>query len=488
MNINMSHSINKQFTKQLQSIILGASSSLLVLALTACGGGGGSSSDNSSTVDETQTPTLPTLTTKPRPSISTSFIPASVKKPYTLELARWNIKNNGDTAYATANTDAMQNAIDWADANGYDGITVPAGNYLIGKYGNAVYQAGITLPSNMVFELDKDATIEMHTNDKWNYCLIDVREKKNVVIRGGTLKGDRDSHIYTPRDSDGKAGHDEGHLICVQHESENVLVENMTLTHATGDGILLVGHKGAGSFVNNVIIRKNNVHNNRRQGVSIVGGQNVLIEDNEIHRINGVSPQFGIDIESGIYTSANIIIRRNNFHHNRGGDIVNTDGANVWIENNTMHQGEGNKYIDGPLVWHRNVDMSILNNDITMLTTSANWWWGMISYAKEYSAKNTATTYIENNTCNGCGIYTRYHHGLVMRNNKVSDRPVLVHYIKNMKLEDNKLIGGASWFDAEYRLKQVSGSASGNTLDGVLQDIKLSYKPTNHNIDGDYWK
>jgi len=122
----------------------------------------------------------------------------------------------------------------------------------------------------------------------------------------------------------------------------------MKIRNMTGDGLLLVNN------IEDVTIRRNTIHNNRRQGISVVGSARIEIENNEIYNIQGTPPQFGIDIEGAGRTDQDIIIRRNHFHHNRGGDIVSSTGKNTFIINNVMEQGEGNQYIDGPLVtWER---------------------------------------------------------------------------------------------------------------------------------------
>src|SRR5690606_5564281 len=76
---------------------------------------------------------------------------------YMIELDRWDIPNNRTSPEKT--TDNLQAAIDWAVSEGYGRIHLPAGHYLIGKYGNDIYQAGIELKSNMAFLLEKVANI-----------------------------------------------------------------------------------------------------------------------------------------------------------------------------------------------------------------------------------------------------------------------------------------------------------------------------------------
>ncbi len=405
-------------------------------------------------------------TMSPVDSLPYSQIPTNT---YTIELERWEIPNDRKDPVKT--TDNLQKAIDWAVTEGFGQIRLPAGHYLIGKYGNDIYQAGIELHDNMAFLLDKNAIIEMAPNNKWNYCAIAVTEKSHVVISGGTILGDREQHEYTPR-KDGATTHDEGHLICIQNESTYITVENVTIGKANGDGILLVGQKGPGSSVKHITIKRNNLVDNRRQGVSIVGGTDVLIEKNEIHHTSGTPPQFGIDVESLSYKSEDITIRNNYFHHNSGGDIVNTDGKKVMIENNILLQGEDGKYIDGPIVYWKKGDLTIRNNTITMTSVSANNWNGIIMYSNDIPKTNPATTFIYENTCNNCGFYMYKGADLVIRDNHLKKGHLVFSEMDNLTVENNIVEHpNKCW---AYRFLDVKGSAKGNTYNGEPFDIPLS--------------
>lgn len=396
-------------------------------------------------------------------------------REYVIELDRWDIPGNGTSPEKT--TDNLQAAIDWATGEGYGRVRLPAGHYLIGKLGNNIYQAGIELKSNMAFLLDREAVIAMAPNDKWNYCAIAVRNKSYVVISGGTILGERDHHIFTPRQSDNSVVHDEGHLICIEGEgSNNVWVENMVLAKANGDGVLIVGSKrGEPQKLKNVTIKHCNFADNRRQGISIVGGADILIENNEIHHTRGTAPQFGIDLEGAGRLNENIQIRANYFHHNRGGDIVNTDGKNVLVENNIMHQGEGSKYLDGSIVYWKNADWTVRNNEITMLTVSANNWNGIIMYSNDNPKKSNNTSYIYENTCNSCGFYMYKGADLVVRDNHLKDGHLAFWKMTNLTVENNKVEHkNRCW---AYRFKEVSGKAGGNTYNGDAFEIPLSDQP-----------
>jgi len=389
---------------------------------------------------------------------------------YIIDLERWDISNNGTQAVAT--TDNLQAAIDWAVEQGFNQVVIPDGNYLIGKFGNAIYQRGIELHDDMALILSANTVIEMAPNDKWNYCLIAINNKRNVTVRGGTLIGDRAGHIFTPR-ADGGTAHDEGHGLCLQGGTNRVLVENMTIRDMTGDGLLLVNN------IEDVSILRNNINNNRRQGVSIVGSARIKIENNEIHHINGTSPQFGIDIEGAGRTDQDIIIRRNYFHHNRGGDIVSSTGKNTFILNNILEQGEGNTYIDGPLVTWERTDNVIVNNTITMLGGSVNGRLGYIQYSGG-NDNNPATTYVHDNVCNGCGMYMYRANGADIRRNKFNGYFLALADFTNATVIDNDVTygpEGSPRYCWTYRIRNTTGSARDNTIEGQETELPLSNQP-----------
>ncbi|MGH1540571.1 MAG: right-handed parallel beta-helix repeat-containing protein [Arenicella sp.] len=406
----------------------------------------------------------------PSPPVNINFsvqLPAMPNtREYSIELERWDIPN--DRTQPLKTTDNLQAAIDWAFAEGYSRVIVPDGNYLIGKFGNAIYQKGIVLSGNTELVLGENTIIEMAGNDKWNYCVIAITGRSNIIIRGGTLKGDRDTHTYTPRNG-GSTAHDEGHGICIQNGAHRVLVQDMTIKNMTGDGSLLVTN------VSDVTFRGNDIFNNRRQGISIVGGTRVNIEDNEIHHIKGTSPQFGIDIEGAGRIDRDISIHKNYFHHNRGGDIVSSTGRNVFIQDNIMEQGDGSSYIDGPLVTWPKTDNVIRRNTITMTSGSVNGRLGYIQYSGGGNRGHNRVTYVYDNICNGCGMYMYDAAYADIRRNKFLGYFLALKNFKNATVIDNTVT--SSLYCWSYRIRNTTGRARGNTYNGQLVNLPLSNRP-----------
>lgn len=404
------------------------------------------------------------------PGGRTPTLPAVPSTPsqYTVELSRFGISNDGTRPVATA--EGLDAAIEFAARAGHDTVTLPTGNYLIGKPGNDIYYDGIDLVSGITLDLN-GSTLQMATNDKWNQCLISVTGLTDVTIRNGTLVGDRDTHVFTPRPGGGTA-HDEGHLICVQSGSRRILIEDLTMRKATGDGILLVGNRSNGS-VRDITIRDNEIDNSRRQGISIVGAINVLIENNEIHHIVGTSPQFGIDVESLSFDSRDIIIRNNDFHHNFGGDIVNTDGKNVLIEHNSFREGSGNRNLDGPIVFWPRADQTIRHNTLFVRTGSVNGKVGIIGYSgRERSERsNPATNWIYDNHCDGCGFYIYNTSGFRVMRNTFENGYIAVRDVDDLVLLDNEVSYPTNCWP--YRFLRVDGFASGNTHNGRPKPLPM---------------
>ncbi|WP_309121650.1 S-layer homology domain-containing protein [Paenibacillus sp.] len=91
----------------------------------------------------------------------------------------------------------------------------------------------------------------------------------------------------------------------------------------------------------NVTIQNSEIAFNRRQGISVTGGDNVVIHNNRLHDIGGTAPGYGIDSEGmGFFPISNLTITNNRLYNNRG-DIVLADGRNGRIEGNRLESRIG---------------------------------------------------------------------------------------------------------------------------------------------------
>ena len=214
---------------------------------------------------------------------------------------------------------------------------------------------------------------------------------------------------------------------------------DVDLSEATGDGALIVAQGAEGSSCKDITIRDCTSFDNRRQGVSIVGGERVLIEQSELHHINGTAPEFGIDIESLSYLSRDITIRQSSFHHNHGGDFVNCDGHGVLFESNTLEEGEGNSNVDGPIVYWTDTDQWIRNNHITVVNGSVNGKVGVISYAVGPAKADASVTTVEGNTLVGAGMYMYQGADLAITGNSLDQGYICLADMASVSLEGNSI-------------------------------------------------
>lgn len=403
-------------------------------------------------------------------------LPPEHTNEYVIELERWMISNDSGDPVETRTR--MNEAIVWATENGFDKVVVPPGSYHLGEPTNDIYAGGIELVGDMTFELSDGAVIQMATNDRHNYCVISVQSHDDITIRGGEIRGDRETHIF-----EGGTSHDEGHGICVWTAASHVLIEDMELHELTGDGVLIVGRRESDEMAEDpsthITIRDNEIHHNRRQGVSVVGAHNVVIANNHIHHIEGTSPQFGIDIEGAGRTDRDILVFQNNFHDNAGGDVVTSSGHNVWIEENTMTQcqvGEEGVYDaslpcdlerqwDAPIILWKETDNVVLNNTIRMSMGTVNGRFGIVGYADRDSRAPTRENPVGNtivgNTFYDAGIHMAWNRRYFVADNTLYEGVILAYLLGCTRLENNRINRTAS---ENYKLRNVAGTARGNVL------------------------
>lgn len=158
-----------------------------------------------------------------------------------------------------------------------------------------------------------------------NDSLLNVESARNVIIRGeGKTGGTVQMHKrdYQNRELYSKSEHRHGIVV---RGGKNILIENMRSVSSGGDGII-VTHKNA-DFPRNITIRKVDCDDNHRQGLSIICGYDILVEDSIFRNTSGTNPEAGIDVESNKNDDpvSNITIRNCKMVDNAGfGLIIST--------------------------------------------------------------------------------------------------------------------------------------------------------------------
>lgn len=121
------------------------------------------------------------------------------------------------------------------------------------------------------------------------------------------------------------------------NDSKNINIKGFEIKKAGGDGILINGTTE--KQTENINISDNIIDNNRRNGISAIGGVfNLIIDNCKIINTSGINPQFAIDLEpwqDGIYNDT-ITIKNCYFNNNIGGIDILSQNKNIIIENNTF--------------------------------------------------------------------------------------------------------------------------------------------------------
>lgn len=272
-----------------------------------------------------------------KPPIS-SLIPAQGNAKYINPADKLWYVDAEFTTLATDDTDAINNIIQYAYQNGYEGIYIPKsdGRYLINGNDlsdNTYYyaNAGILIKNMNGFKIimDPKAEIQVKTSDKIGYVIINVRDSSNIIIDGGNIFGDRDYHIG----STGEWGFGINISIC-----DNVRISNIKIENCWGDGIIAQGRDGQPAvYSSNIYIDNVRSIRNRRQGLSIVSVKKMWVKNSYFANTNGTLPESGIDVEcnTGYPVNENIYIENNLFEDNNRCDILLSNRAdNIVVRNN----------------------------------------------------------------------------------------------------------------------------------------------------------
>ena len=237
----------------------------------------------------------------------------------------------------------------------YDCMYLPAGVYHIDAVGGYYYGpnntdwqfGGIVLTDNQKLIMSDSALLLTIANSNKNYQVINVSGRKNISISGGQIIGERREH----KGSSGEWGH--GIYIA---GSTNISIENVDISQCWGDGIYLGLYDGwddagnAKQFLSDgVTITNCNLHDNRRNNLSITDVSNVTVRNCEFNYANGTAPQYGIDIEPNRNnTCSNVTISDSTFHGNAGGTIQILGQLNAHVKGVTIENCTGDKK---PVIW-----------------------------------------------------------------------------------------------------------------------------------------
>lgn len=308
----------------------------------------------SAVIEFTQKDTSCTLTVKEKDSgLSASCTLACGELKSVLSYgAIPNDGKNDVTAFLMAIQAAADKVNASSDSTHRETVYVPAGVYDIYTDNSDVTKDRTIVlwgAKRIDIVLEDGAVIKGMPNDRKNYDVIGFVMCDDCTITGGKVMGDRDQHI--------NKGGEWGHCISV-YQSTNITISNMEICNGWGDGIW-IGDYSEKQGSSKITVKNCNIHNNRRNNISLTCAKNITIDSCKLNDANGTDPQFGIDIETnyddlpcenitlvnteikgnkkgavGIITAANNILLKN---CDITGEIHNMRGDNVRLENTKVN-------------------------------------------------------------------------------------------------------------------------------------------------------
>lgn len=215
-----------------------------------------------------------------------------------------NVKDKGATGDGrTDDSAAIQAAIDTVAGTGGT-VLVPDGVYMVSAVEN-----NLLLKSDMTLKLAGGAVLKAIPNDATHYAVLTISGAANVWVMGGTLEGERNAHR-------GKSG-EWGMGIRIDDGAKNVTIAGLTAKKMWGDGFYV-------QDAEDVRFCGVTADGNRRQGLSIIDADGVLVQNATFKNTGGTRPGAGIDLEPDRDSQriANVRIENSKFFDNAGGGIL----------------------------------------------------------------------------------------------------------------------------------------------------------------------
>lgn len=211
--------------------------------------------------------------------------------------------------------------------------SIPAGTYKIDANKSIIPKNGSEI------KLDPRTRLTVIPTKHGSYRVFQIKNVENVKISGGSLVGDKYTHL-------GNIG--EWGMGIEIRDSKNIFISDMNVDKMWGDAIY-VGTNGKNSTYN---INLNNIrmNDNRRQGLTITSVNKLLANNIKATNTKGVKPASGIDIEpnNGSMVLKNIVLKNIKTLGNQGSGIQiglskydsSTKPVSITIENHQDSNSE----------------------------------------------------------------------------------------------------------------------------------------------------
>ena len=231
-------------------------------------------------------------------SANTMLVPTSETSP------SYNIENSLPSGYVKDGSRDYTTYIQKAILNNSN-ITFPAFPILIND-------TGLLIPSNRTITFSEGSELWMKPSSKGGYKMLELRSATNVTLVNPVLKGDRRNHLGTTGEW--------GNGISINGGSD-ITILSPKLTEFWGDGIYIGVEQGV--TPRNITIKNAFAQQNRRNGITVVSVDGLLLESPYAGFSNGTLPMAGIAFEpnSNDQEIKNVVINNPKTESNLGAGI-----------------------------------------------------------------------------------------------------------------------------------------------------------------------
>jgi hypothetical protein len=263
----------------------------------------------------------------------------------------------------------------------------------ISKYSNIVFPAfpilvnsnGIRIASNKVITFPAGSQVRLKGTSTSTYNIFNISGASNITLYNPVIIGDRSTHSG----SGGEAGVGIG-----IRTSSNITLVNPQVSNCWGDGIYIGQASGSG-YCKNIVIKGGTLKKNRRDGISIIAVDGLLIDNLYAGYSDGTLPMAGINFEPNSSSCQINNVRVNNPRTERNG------ASGIQISNKLL-VGSSNKTSNITITNHTDIGSPRYAFKLMANPTSSGKLYGLVSIVNPtWSKTGTGTPlYVSTNQSN----------------------------------------------------------------------------------------
>ncbi len=320
----------------------------------------------------------------------------------------------------------------------------------------------VELPSDLHFKMSDNSYLRVFPVDEiYSARIFRISGKKNIIVSGGHLIGDRLNHGPT----------DGGNVLFEIKGGQDVIIDNVEMSFSSSSGLTVnsvLFPNDADYFPSkNVVIKNCLFDSNRTNNLSVTDGMDITIDNCKLYRAGidlkgqfgpsiGVAPRIGIVVEpvQGQVVDR-VHIKNNTVDESRTNSILAAGGYNIIISGNTA---------DAPVGWTTATNAQVINNP----GLNGGIIGGLdLPYALSVSANNIISGNTVRNT--NTGIYAT-NDDIKIFNNKIIDcnNGIMVRNLADSEIYNNTITSSK---EGSFG---ISGQKSANNVVVRNNTVKLS--------------